>query len=118
MPETSQPGPAMIDHRHIGYVSPPFSTEVERGRLKFFAKARTPDNLAHINQVLLEMAKPNVCEHEKVNVIKVWPEYIFDNLNTLKTTAYKAIVPKWEWVSVWNMIKNPVAIACHAHRNV
>ena len=29
----------MIDRRHIGYVSPPFSTEVERGRLRFFAKA-------------------------------------------------------------------------------
>ena len=29
----------MIDPCHIGYVSPPFTTEVERGRLRFFAKA-------------------------------------------------------------------------------
>jgi len=29
----------MIDRRHIGYASPPFTTEVERGRLRFFAKA-------------------------------------------------------------------------------
>ena len=29
----------MIDRSHIGYVSPPFTAEVERGRLRFFAKA-------------------------------------------------------------------------------
>lgn len=29
----------MIDHKFIGYTSPRFSTEVERGRLRFFAKA-------------------------------------------------------------------------------
>lgn len=29
----------MIDRKHIGYTSPPFTTEVERGRLRFFAQA-------------------------------------------------------------------------------
>jgi acyl dehydratase len=29
----------MLDRRHIGYASPPFTTDVERGRLRFFAKA-------------------------------------------------------------------------------
>ena len=29
----------MIDRRHIGHAMPPFSTEVEKGRLRFFAKA-------------------------------------------------------------------------------
>jgi acyl dehydratase len=29
----------MIDRRHIGHTMPPFSTEVEKGRLRFFAKA-------------------------------------------------------------------------------
>lgn len=38
-PVVTESLPAMIDHRHIGYVSPPFTTPVERGRLKFFAKA-------------------------------------------------------------------------------
>ena len=29
----------MIDKRHIGHVLPPFKVEVEKGRLRFFAKA-------------------------------------------------------------------------------
>lgn len=29
----------MIDTRHIGHTFPPFSADVEKGRLKFFAKA-------------------------------------------------------------------------------
>lgn len=29
----------MIDRHHLGYTSPPFTTEVERGRLRFFAQA-------------------------------------------------------------------------------
>lgn len=29
----------MIDRQHIGYTSPPFTTEVERGRLRYFAQA-------------------------------------------------------------------------------
>ncbi len=29
----------MIDTRHIGHTFPPFSVDVEKGRLKFFAKA-------------------------------------------------------------------------------
>ena len=29
----------MIDHKHIGYRQPPFAVEVEKGRLRLFAKA-------------------------------------------------------------------------------
>ena len=34
----------MIDRRHIGHTMPPFSVEVEKGRLRFFAKATGQDD--------------------------------------------------------------------------
>ena len=34
----------MIDRKHIGYKSPPFDVEVEKGRLRLFAKAIGEEN--------------------------------------------------------------------------
>jgi acyl dehydratase len=39
-----RPGGGMIDKRHIGHVLPPFAVEVEKGRLRFFAKATGQDD--------------------------------------------------------------------------
>jgi acyl dehydratase len=40
----------MIDRRHIGHTMPAFSTEVEKGRLRFFAKATGQDDPIYIDE--------------------------------------------------------------------
>lgn len=40
----------MPDQRHIGYVSSPFTTLVERGRLRFFAKAIGETDLVYTDE--------------------------------------------------------------------
>ena len=48
----------MIDHRHIGYASPPFTTPVERGRLKFFAKAIGETDPVYVDEAAAQAAGP------------------------------------------------------------
>lgn len=40
----------MIDRRHIGYTLPPFEVEVEKGRLRFFAKATGQTHPVYIDE--------------------------------------------------------------------
>ena len=40
----------MIDRRHIGHQLPPFQVEVERGRLRFFAKATGQADPVYIDE--------------------------------------------------------------------
>jgi len=40
----------MIDRRHIGHQLPPFQVEVERGRLRFFAKATGQTDPVYIDE--------------------------------------------------------------------
>jgi hypothetical protein len=53
----------MIDRRYIGHTLPPFSVEVEKGRLRFFAKAtgqeEVSDAVPPTFLFCLEMESPN-----------------------------------------------------------
>jgi acyl dehydratase len=40
----------MIDRRHIGHALPPFQVEVEKGRLRFFAKATGQTDPVYIDE--------------------------------------------------------------------
>jgi acyl dehydratase len=40
----------MIDRRHIGHALPPFEVEVEKGRLRFFAKATGQTDPVYIDE--------------------------------------------------------------------
>lgn len=40
----------MIDRRHIGHALPPFEVEVEKGRLRFFAKATGQTDAIYIDE--------------------------------------------------------------------
>jgi acyl dehydratase len=40
----------MIDRRHIGHTLPPFEVEVEKGRLRFFAKATGQSDPVYIDE--------------------------------------------------------------------
>ncbi|HXE46823.1 MAG TPA: MaoC family dehydratase N-terminal domain-containing protein [Ramlibacter sp.] len=46
----------MIDRRHIGHTMPPFSVEVEKGRLRFFAKATGQDDPVYIDEASAQAA--------------------------------------------------------------
>ena len=59
----------MIDHRHIGYASPPFTTPVERGRLKFFAKA-----IGETDPVYVDVAAAQAAGHP---TLPVPPTFLF-----------------------------------------
>lgn len=40
----------MIDRRHIGHALPPFTVQVEAGRLRFFAKATGQDDPVYVDE--------------------------------------------------------------------
>ncbi len=46
----------MIDRRHIGHAMPPFSTVVETGRLRFFAKATGQDDIVYSDEAAARAA--------------------------------------------------------------
>lgn len=46
----------MIDHRHIGHTLPPFQVEVEKGRLRFFAKATGQTDPIYIDEAAARAA--------------------------------------------------------------
>ena len=46
----------MIDRRHIGHTLPPFQVEVERGRLRFFAKATGQTDPVYIDEAAARAA--------------------------------------------------------------
>ncbi|MEY4750114.1 MAG: hypothetical protein RIQ60_2328 [Pseudomonadota bacterium] len=46
----------MIDRRHIGATLPPFSVDVERSRLRFFAKATGQDDPLYIDPAVARAA--------------------------------------------------------------
>ena len=46
----------MIDRRHIGHTLPPFEVEVEKGRLRFFAKATGQTDPVYIDEAAARAA--------------------------------------------------------------
>ena len=46
----------MIDRRHIGHTLPPFQVEVEKGRLRFFAKATGQTDPVYIDEAAARAA--------------------------------------------------------------
>ena len=46
----------MIDRRHIGHTLPPFQVEVEKGRLRFFAKATGQADPVYIDEAAARAA--------------------------------------------------------------
>ena len=46
----------MIDRRHIGHELPPFQVEVEKGRLRFFAKATGQDDPVYTDEAAARAA--------------------------------------------------------------
>ncbi len=46
----------MIDKRHIGHILPPFQVEVEKGRLRFFAKATGQDDPVYTDEAAARAA--------------------------------------------------------------
>ena len=46
----------MIDRRHIGHELPPFQVEVEKGRLRFFAKATGQDDPVYSDEAAARAA--------------------------------------------------------------
>ncbi|MGJ7494722.1 MaoC family dehydratase N-terminal domain-containing protein [Variovorax sp. RT4R15] len=46
----------MIDRRHIGHTLPPFKVEVEKGRLRFFAKATGQTDPVYIDEAAARAA--------------------------------------------------------------
>jgi len=46
----------MIDRRHIGHTLPPFQVEVEKGRLRFFAKATGQDDPVYTDEAAARAA--------------------------------------------------------------
>ncbi len=46
----------MIDRRHIGHALPPYQVEVEKGRLRFFAKATGQDDPVYTDEAAARAA--------------------------------------------------------------
>ena len=47
----------MVDKKFIGYRSPPFEVEVEKGRLRLFAKALGEQNPIYYDETAAEAAR-------------------------------------------------------------
>ena len=59
----------MIDPRHIGHTLPPYAVDVEKGRLKFFAKA-----IGQTDPVYTDEATAKAAGHPSLPVPPVdWP---------------------------------------------